>query len=250
MLKRSMVWFATFFGTDHPIVTQHVAFLTELLRDESTYEVLQVSDSRLQRHVPAFFLRWFQLRFCHWMNTQWASPVVIPVPNVTEVFQKIAVGEAWEPQLPLQYELALRRVPMPPGSNNFMSLGGGGSSRGNEGGGGGGGIVGNGGNNGGGGGNGGGAEGPQNNIVRNNAYKQDLFGQFARLPLRTRSVLQNAAKPPPICPLCPTGQTRMCLAFHIKGMCNERCSRAIDHCEYTEAQDAQLVQWCTAHYRA
>ena len=249
MLKRSMVWFATFFGVDHPLVHQHVTFLTQLLSGEATYEILQVSDARMQRHVPTLFLRWFQLRLCHWMNTQWASPTTVPVPDFTSVFQKIAVGESWEPRLPLQYELALQRVSTVPEGRTLSAARegegqgtnrGGDAERGTRTG------VGQGG----GGNEGVGGNGAQNRIVQNPTYKENLFGRFASLPLRTRSVLQNAANPPPICPQCPAGQVRMCLAYHVKGMCNERCNRALDHCEHTDAQDAQLVQWCEAHYRA
>jgi hypothetical protein len=42
----------------------------------------------------------------------------------------------------------------------------------------------------------------------------------------------------------------MCLAFHVKGMCNQQCGRNADHVEYNGTEYAPLVEWCTEHYPA
>ena len=119
---------------------------------------------------------------------------------------------------------------------------------------GGGGITGRGGGVGGrGGGGGGGGVGRggnelSNSIVRNPEYKFQLFNRFSVLAIRVRDVLRNSQTPPPLSPLDTTNNTTMCVAYHVKGMCNERCGRAIDHDAHTAAHDNGLVEWCNAHY--
>ena len=88
----------------------------------------------------------------------------------------------------------------------------------------------------------------ENRIARNPGYKEELFGRFARLAVRVRELLVNAANPPPASPHDPTGNTHMCVTYHVKGMCNDRCRRAKDHHPHTDAQSNLLVQWCTANY--
>ena len=87
-----------------------------------------------------------------------------------------------------------------------------------------------------------------NQIVRNTEWKNGMFRRFQTLNVRVRDVLRNAANPPPNSPLDATGATTMCVAYHVKGMCYERCSRSIDHAAHTDAQDAPLVTWCERHY--
>ena len=40
----------------------------------------------------------------------------------------------------------------------------------------------------------------------------------------------------------------MCLVFHIKGLCNTCCGRALNHVVHTKKQDAPLVIWYTECY--
>ena len=40
----------------------------------------------------------------------------------------------------------------------------------------------------------------------------------------------------------------MCLAYHVKGMCNPTCPRVGDHKEYSAEEYNPLVEWCTQHY--
>jgi hypothetical protein len=40
----------------------------------------------------------------------------------------------------------------------------------------------------------------------------------------------------------------MCISFHIKGVCNNRCGSSVDHKPHTKQQDDELEKWCHAHY--
>ena len=84
-------------------------------------------------------------------------------------------------------------------------------------------------------------------MVRNPEWKMELFREFHMLDARVRQVLANATAPPPVCPRDPGSV--MCVAFHVKGMCNERCGRRADHLPHTDAEDQPLLAWCREHYR-
>ena len=244
LIQRCRVWYATFFGYDHPVVEGHTKFVEAMLLGEAEYEILIPSNNYMKHFVPTLFVRYFQLRLCNWLNRQWRSQMIVDAPDFCDLFERIAVGEQWEPRLPLKYELALQRSAG--GTDTLM--------------------VGSSGNNGGVGkllkdeddtnGEGRGPPQPggegqlQNKVVRNDKWKEDLFRPFHTLPLRVRTVLSKATSPPPLSPHDPAKKAQMCVAWHIKGMCNERCRRAIDHKHHTDAQDAALVEWCKKNYRS
>ena len=242
MITRCMVWFATFLGSDHDIVEDHQVFLQDWLLREAEYELIIPRDERMRMMVPTLFVRWFQIRLTVWLDSQWRSPRDVQTPDFHKLFTRIELGEAWEPTLPLKYDRMIRKLNQQSGGEDSGGGGPIGGARRQE-------VVGDrieGGD----GGGGGGAQGdpPQNRIARNTNYKEALFAPFARLAVRVRDVLVNAQAPPPISPHDPTGLIPMCVTFHVKAMCNDRCRRAVDHGVHTEAQDASLVQWCTANY--
>ena len=240
MIQRCMVWYSVFLGESHPLVQGHQIFLHDMLTGEATYEIIIPTNIRMIRYVPTLFVRWFQLRMTNWLNRQWISPQKISVPMFEDLFERIAVGDAWEPRLPLQYarivglgergqipELDLAPPAAPQGS-------GGNEPRREE--------------------RQGGAGGPPRNnhraedrMVRNPEWKMELFREFHMLDARVRQVLANATAPPPVCPRDPGSV--MCVAFHVKGMCNERCGRRADHLPHTDAEDQPLLAWCREHYR-
>ena len=265
MIKRCMVWYATFFPSTHPLIAEHQDFLSEWLLNEAEYEILIPQDRTMATYVPTMFCRWFQLRLSDWINRQWNSATQIAVPTFTDLFRRIAVGDPWEVKLPYKYDRILRDASAHNSGGGGGGIGGGviggvggvGSDAAGGGGGGGGGRGGRGGGGGGGGdagrGRGRGAgrgdgDLPPNMICRNQNYKYAAYNAFAVLAVRTRDVLLAANNPPPASPHDPSGQCHMCISYHVKGMCNERCRRAIDHADHTEQQTANLVQWCTTHY--
>jgi hypothetical protein len=41
----------------------------------------------------------------------------------------------------------------------------------------------------------------------------------------------------------------ICISFHVKGVCNNRCGSSLDHKRHTKQQDDELEKWCQEHYR-
>ena len=234
MIKRCMVWYATFLGNAQPLVDQHQEFIDTWMLNEAEYEVMVPTDRSMATFVPTMFCRWFQLRLTDYINRQWRSSVNIAIPDFQDLFRRIEVGDPWEVKLPLQYDRMLQGGVNDAGGNE---RGGGLVAEG------GGGVVGVGDDDGGGNRNGG---GPNNTICRNLNYRQQLFQRFAVLVCRVRDIVTAAPVPPPMSPHDNTCQ--MCVSYHVKGMCNDRCGRSVDHAAHTPAQDNLLLEWCTAHY--
>jgi hypothetical protein len=94
----------------------------------------------------------------------------------------------------------------------------------------------------------------QNTTVQNLEYNESLFGEFRRrkrngkeIPIRSFKQQATATKP---LPPSSFGVASMCLAWHVKGMCNADCRLAADHRSYSPAEYAPLVTWCQACYPA
>ena len=51
-------------------------------------------------------------------------------------------------------------------------------------------------------------------------------------------------------PNSKTGDISMCLAYHIKGVCNIKCPRSADHIYYTNDEYKPLLDWCETCYPA
>ena len=239
MIKRCMVWYATFLGNAQPLIDQHQEFIDTWMLNEAEYEVMVPLDRSMATFIPTMFCRWFQLRLTDYINRQWRTSVDVTIPDFQDLFRRIEVGDPWEVRLPLQYDRMLHGGENSASSNEIgggvvMGLVAGG--RGDTIGGGGGGDAGGNRN----------AGTPTNTICRNLNYRQEVFGRFAVLARRVREVLVAAPNPPPLSPHDNTCQ--MCVAYHVKGMCNDRCGRSADHAVHTLAQDNLLLEWCTAHY--
>ena len=87
MVKRCMVWHATFLGDNHPIVHQHQEFINIWALNEAEYEVIVPQDRAMSTFIPTMFCRWFQLRLSDYVARQWRSPVDIAVHNFQDLFQ-------------------------------------------------------------------------------------------------------------------------------------------------------------------
>ena len=163
------------------------------------------------------------------------------VPDFQDLFRRIEIKDPWEVKLPLQYEQMIRAS----GGNNSSGDGEGGGPNAEAGVGGRGGVGG-GRNMDSGGGSRGAGDGPSNTICRNVNYRQPMFQRFSVLPRRVRDIVLAAANPPPMSPHDNTCQ--MCVSYHVKGMCNDRCGRSADHAAHTLAQDNLLLEWCNTNY--
>lgn len=95
----------------------------------------------------------------------------------------------------------------------------------------------------------------KNSQVENERYRTqgiNIFGRFKRRKdpatgreYAAKAVRTTAAKP---LPDSKTGKGAMCLAYHCKGQCNEKCPLSFDHIPYTDEQYKVLVAWCEECY--
>ena len=108
MIKRYMIWYATFIGDNHPLVVQHLELLEEWLLNEAEYKVLIPQDAAMATFLPTIFCRWFQLRLSDYINCQWRSAGIVNVPDFGELFRRIDIGDPWEVRLPTRYDQMLR----------------------------------------------------------------------------------------------------------------------------------------------
>jgi hypothetical protein len=88
-----------------------------------------------------------------------------------------------------------------------------------------------------------------NSMIANILYKGNLFDRFKAMNLKTRDVLESANTRANPQPLASDGTTRMCLSYHLKGLCNGRCGRRADHDRHSDQQDQKLKEWANAHYK-
>lgn len=90
--------------------------------------------------------------------------------------------------------------------------------------------------------------------VPNDDFNEAMFEEFKRrthsgIPIAARDVrklITNKTLPP--LPFSKVDGKFMCLAWHVKGMCNSKCGRICDHTLYTAAEYQEMEPWCTAHY--
>ncbi|MCP3866496.1 MAG: hypothetical protein GY703_00045, partial [Gammaproteobacteria bacterium] len=97
------------------------------------------------------------------------------------------------------------------------------------------------------------------NQVTNEYYGNQGKGLFVRFKTRRdpatgreyqmKKVRDVEASTKPI-PNSKTGNIKMCLAYHIKGMCNIKCPRSADHTYYTNEEYKPLLAWCEECYPA
>jgi hypothetical protein len=225
-------------GEEHTWTQAIQRFVLRFNAREIELEQLQTRDAQYRNLVPALLVRWVQLRWNDWLQTQWYGMVDNPAPDLQTLFFEIRVGTAWEPTIPPQY----LRLPA------AAPLGGGGDG-------------------------GAGTQARQpaparagagtgvtltNAVIRNTAYAETDFARYRDIPgVIIRDLLdKNTANPPPLSSndtpqnrgRFPNTPLRMCLSYHVKGMCNTRCGRAGDHSPLTTEKRQELITWCAAHW--
>ena len=100
MLKRCMVWYATFLPETHPLIDGFREFIETWILNEAEYEILVPLDAGMATYVPTMFCRWFQLRLTDYINRQWGTAATVGVPDFGVLFQRIDIGDPWETRLP------------------------------------------------------------------------------------------------------------------------------------------------------
>ena len=80
-------------------------------------------------------------------------------------------------------------------------------------------------------------------------FNATLFEEFRCRPVRAKVVRQKVLQGAlPALPISRVDRGPMCVGYHVKGMCNEGCPRAVDHVAYNTAQYAEMKAWCDANY--
>ena len=93
MLTRTMVFTEVYFGQDHPLTTELMAFLRSYTQRETDLEEYRprIGDRAL---LPAYLVRYVQLRYSAWVDAQWRTSANVEVPKFDHLFQQIDFGES------------------------------------------------------------------------------------------------------------------------------------------------------------
>ena len=97
--------------------------------------------------------------------------------------------------------------------------------------------------------------GSTNTTVKNDTYESQgakLFGKYKRRrdPSTNKEFTSVRVKATATDKLPDSKHCSgpMCLAWHVKGMCNAKCTRVGDHKPYSDQDYKQLVEWCEKNY--
>ena len=233
-------------GPHHPATTRHRLYCQ---RFESMEADLQYVKPRNPAHlliVPALLARRLQVDVNVWLQEQGRSDPQIPYPDLSDVFMEIKRERDWAPSFPEAY--VTRQVPIthdnstgPLGGMSigtgatpstaastittgtvFTPVGANGPTAST-------------------------ATGATQTTVRNPTPEAALL-PFKQLGLLSRAVRDHCRSLNIALPQNGNGQT-ICLAYHIKAMCNTRCGHAADHRQHTPAETQTLVTWCGTNYK-
>jgi hypothetical protein len=226
-------------GEEHTWTRALHRFLLRMNSREMELEELQTRDPHYRNLVPTLVVRWIQLRWDDWLQTQWYGLVDQPAPELTSLFSDIRIGTAWEPTIPAQY-LRLQQPPsvatVSPAAPIATSSTSGPQLRNQP-----------------------AAGSREGTIIRNTAWSETDFGVYRAIPsIKVRELYIATAETPtpvssydsPATRQRPATPLRMCLSYHVKAMCNTRCGRAGDHQPLTPDKRQELLAWCGAHYAA
>ena len=85
------------FGERHTSSKKLKTLSQEMGWREQELEEYVPRERHLRPHVPAFIMRWVQIRCSNWLAQQWDSDEEIPFPNLAALWENIDDGEPWEP---------------------------------------------------------------------------------------------------------------------------------------------------------
>ena len=79
----------------------------------------------------------------------------------------------------------------------------------------------------------------------NMGYKQGPWEVFRNACGPVRALQKSAEEAGHVLTSSPLDPScKSCVAYHMKGMCNEACLNAGDHGDHTREQDLPLREWC------
>ena len=240
LVERSVALWLVLLGNHHPLTQDLQAYRQALVSNEKRLELVTTKDPSMRNLVPALLARVIQVDMNAWFQGQMRSAAPYPLPPLTDIFRDIERERHWEPRFPAGY-LTIPTATTPPLSE-VISLGARTaptaassltslthappSTAGPT-------PV---------------PPQPENAIVRNTHYKDEIFGPFKAQGLKARTVKDSIKKRNVELPTNARGQP-MCLTYHVHGVCNTRCKLAPDHSAHTSTEDEALRSWCADHYK-
>jgi hypothetical protein len=191
--------------------------------------MLQFYLPRTPKHtflLPALVQRWAQLRWNYWLQCQHASMTNVPPPDWEDLWKCIQLKTDWESPLPERYLTPNQPVTVVAYTPQFESP----------------------------------STTPgvtptttapaaapiqparENTPERSLTY-EDCFLPYKETGQRVRDVLKKAIADGNQLPKNAQNQV-MCISYHVKGICNSRCGRKVDHRKHNAAETQSLVDWC------
>ena len=244
LVERAEAVWQVLLGSQHPLTVQHHLYRARLVADEQLLERVVPRNPSMLMLVPALLGRVVQLEVNEWLTTQLKTDQAVPFTRLLEVFGELSRERPWEPTFPTAYINMPATPYSPPGGGGGISVAGSALTLPT-------------------------AAGttfrpamsvastpppttvpavPSNNIVRNVGYKDALFGSFKAMGIRSRTLKDNL-KLRQVEPPTNARGTKMCITYHVVGVCNERCKFAADHLAHSDAEDASFQTWCVEHYK-
>jgi hypothetical protein len=230
-VERAIGLWHVLWGPHHEGTTQHQRFRETLVMKEKQLERVVPRNPKHHYLVPALLARTIQLTVNHWLEEQGRTAVPLPFPNLTKVFQLIALERNWEPTFPTRY-LKTHPTPLVEVITDASSAGStltptttsastGSLSASVQ---------------------------PKNEYLANQAYDVARFGHFNALGLGHKDLRKRLSELKVAIPKTSFGHT-MCLSYHIKGGCNSQCRFSSGHGKLDVADAQKLHDWCTTHYK-
>jgi hypothetical protein len=219
-----------FLGQGHPVSmawgqhTHTTKFCLSLLQ-----RVLQFYQPRTPRHaflLPALVQQWAQLRWNYWLQCQHASMTNVLPPDWEELWKCIQLKTDWELPLPERYltpnqpvatvylpplvmDPSATMAPSAPVSAPHTAP----------------------------------ATPAQPNAPVRSLSNKDCFLPFKETGQQVREVPKKAIKLGQHLPKNAQGKD-MCVSYHVKGICNSRCCRIMDHRVHNATETQALLDWC------
>ena len=249
LVERSEALWTVLLGSQHPVPMQHRAFRDMLVTREQRLELISTRDPTYRHMVPALLGRTIQIEVNHWLQTQARTALPVAFASLTDVFIDIDRHKQWEPVFPPQYMSVVKptgatgaSVNVPYSStastagttastlSTISSLGAASTtspptSAPSA------------------------APAPRTNtVVRQVAYNESIFGRFKALGHKAQAVKAYVRKQRVAYPENAAGN-KMCMSYHVIGVCNDTCRQASDHIVHTAAEDETLRAWCEEHFK-
>jgi len=233
-VRRVYIMLVVLLGDDHRLTMAYERFYQRFTSAEADLHRYQqgLATAKEQLLFPTKVLKRNAIDLSYWFEMQGGSPAARAPPQFERVFDDIKQEfNQWEPHMSLAFlrELKLEALAQVPGvvpSENPSP-----APRENP-------------------RSGGGNPGVEEATNNNPHFLEDVFGMYRKLSkVRIRDIRRKiAGKELPALPLSKVDKQPMCLAWHTKGQCNNRCPRSVDHVAYKAEEVKELVKWCAAHY--